>query len=164
MLEQIVIACIPTVIAIFTFWRLYRKEPTWLKPYLESAKEFLIPQEEGQPSPLALFIDTIADRFALRMRMGILGEKSGNKRLETALMKDAVGDIMNRESPLLAMALDEFFPSWKRRLAKNPQALPSILNLAGQFLGNTGMLGTAWQGGTKGKNLSFAERLKKYRS
>ena len=123
---------------------------------LTTIHEFVNPIDENTPSPLAQFTDSVAEQFVTKLKMGILGQRSGDARLEQAVMQDAVGDILSGQNPVLSMMLDQYFPSWKKRLAKNPHALPVILNIAEKMMSH---FSTETK---KSKSFNMEEALKKY--
>jgi len=66
-----------------------------------------------------------------------LAKKSAQKRQQIAFTSRAIEDIVTQKNPVLAMTIKELFPGAYRWLAKNPQALPAIMQMLGN-LGNGG--------------------------
>lgn len=88
--------------------------------------------EEGKPSQLAIISDEIAKvlahRIVERIRSAFMTESSHIQRQENAIKEDVVTDLTSAQSPLAGMLLDQL-PSVKKRLARNPSALPALLGL-----------------------------------
>lgn len=115
--------------------------------YYQRAEDRLwgfIRSEEGKPSELAVISDEIskvlAHRIVERLRSAFMTESSHIQRQENSLKEDVVGDLATSENPLAGMLLDQL-PSVKKRLARNPSALPALLGLLARL--NLGGRGSA---------------------
>ena len=93
--------------------------------------QFVSPQAENQPSPMALLIDGIASMLARSIvgqaKATFMGLQSGSKRAETAISGDIAEGIVS-QSPLGGLL--NSFPALKKTLRRNPQ----LIDMAMQFM------------------------------
>lgn len=167
MLDTLVTVIVPLTVALGIAGTFFLKKPRWVGKFMadleERYLEFTAPGVDAQgnetPSQLALMLDTAADRFgkqlAASVRGSLMGQISGDKRGEQAMVRDLAGAFMEKQNPLVAGALDQFFPDWKKFIAKHPQALPQILSM---IQGGKGGLPS----GLNTSESDFKKRLKEY--
>jgi hypothetical protein len=129
----------------------------WLRARISQGKQdladkitaFVTAPGEGQISPLAELTELVAHRFSVQLSTQLLAKLGAGKaaiaRQENALQGDMFTDSLAQQSPLLGM-IAAAFPSVTKRLAKNPSAMPALMNLlqglgTGPGPGNTGSSG-----------------------
>lgn len=102
-------------------------------------REFVSAPAEGQPSPLAIFIDNVgqvlASQITVNLRTSLLGKASGVIRALDGAEADVTEDVLARANPWIAglMALS---PKLTRRLAKSPALAMALSRI--QFPGTNG--------------------------
>jgi len=91
-----------------------------------------------EPSYLALLWDSMVDRAVSKISMGQLGVKSGEARQEKSARVEYIKSVVADEQPMIAMALDRFFPKWGKMLADNPQIMPQMMEFVKTKMGGSG--------------------------
>lgn len=86
----------------------------------------------------------LTKKVAESLKFSLMGQASGDARVEKGLNEAVVSDLVNAENPMVGMILDQF-PQAKKYLMKNPQAVPYVLQMLQRFGGKT-------QGGTGAGN------------
>ena len=89
------------------------------------------------PSNLALLWDSMVDRASSKVSMGMLGVKSGESRRESAAEVDYIKSVVAADQPVIAMALNQFFPKWGKMLQKNPEMLPKMMEFMETKMGGS---------------------------
>ncbi|MFQ5852984.1 MAG: hypothetical protein ACE5JU_20680, partial [Candidatus Binatia bacterium] len=116
---------------------------------------FYAREKEDFVKNIPTLISTFSNEMFGKVRGMVAGQASGMARLDQGLAKAAVDDVVAGQNPLLGLAMEQF-PSVKRYLVKNPQALPGVLQLLNSFLG-----GAQRGQGLKAGATEIMERLKK---
>lgn len=103
--------------------------------------EFVSPPAEGEPSPLARFIDSaaqvLASQLTMNLKTSVLGKVSGLTRALDGAEADVTQDLLAARSPLLAGLL-ALSPKLGRRLAKSPALAAALSSLDLSKLMNAG--------------------------
>lgn len=90
------------------------------------------------------------------------GYESGKVRNEKGLNAALVTDLLNEQSPLLAMVLN-YFPSAKEYLIEHPNAIPYLIKMATplieKYMGNMGSGNMINPGSNNGQPRPFNMRL-----
>lgn len=114
----------------------------YLLRYLHSVfRDFVSPEGEGQPSPLAKAMDAGASMLGraiiAQAKTTMMGQVSGQVRAEQAVNGDISEDLLS-SNPLAASLLGQF-PHLRKTLRRNPQLADMALSaLARRFGGNNG--------------------------
>jgi len=103
---------------------------------INSLTSFVAPRGE-EPSNLAVLWDSMVDRVMGKVTMGQLGTKSGDARREKSAEVDYIKGVVSSENPMIAMALDQFFPKWGKMIQNNPQIMPQMLEFMNKKAGST---------------------------
>lgn len=102
------------------------------------ARAYLLPPAEGQPSQLALLVDSVATVFASRVvsmaRTSLMGQASGVSRAIDNAERDAAVEGLAAAHPVVA-ALTELSPGIQRRLRRSPILAAAIAALSGKLTG-----------------------------
>lgn len=131
-LLTIVIICM--VVAGLMAWYLLR--------YLHGVvRDFVSPEGDGQPSPLAKAMDAGASMLGraiiAQAKTTLMGQASGQVRAGQAIDANITDDLLST-NPLASTLLGQF-PSLRKTLRRNPQlADMAIAALARRFGGNNG--------------------------
>lgn len=100
-------------------------------------RQFTIPEKEGEPTPLYLFVDSISQAFARSVvamaKSQLMANQSAVVRGEKAIEGDIAEDLANASSPAMAAVLGAF-PTLRKTLRRNP----ALLNFAVQKLMSMG--------------------------
>lgn len=131
MITNILLALILAGMAAFAYvgWRL------WVK-VSATILDFVTPEKEGEPSPLAKAVDVgasmVARALVAQFKTSAMGQLSGDVRAEKAIQGDLALDIAGQNP--LASALLGAFPHLSKTLRRNPGlldlALPALAKLA----------------------------------
>jgi len=95
--------------------------------YLRALADYVATDGE-QPSHLALLWDSMVERAVSKVTMGQLGRSSGDARREKSAEVELVKASLASEQPMIAMALDKFFPKWGKMLVDNPGIMPQMMD------------------------------------
>jgi hypothetical protein len=124
----------------------------------EQLRAFVEAPAEGKLSPLAEFTELVSARLAAHLiaqvKEFIRVQGSAVARQEQSMQGEMFTEAVNAQNPLVGMLMSQF-PALGKRLAKNPSALPALMNL----LGNA-RIGGAAAIGTKSNGESVAGRIK----
>lgn len=88
-----------------------------------------------QPSNMALLWDSMVERAIAKLSMGQLGRSSGDARREKSAQIEMIKATVGNEQPVVAMALNQFFPKWGKMLADNPEILPQMMEFMNKKMG-----------------------------
>lgn len=118
--------------------------------YEQSFLKYMTAESEGKPSGFALLTEAIATQFAQKLlnvfKTSALGQNSGEVRLESAVAKDMIQDAVGAQNPLFGLLMSAF-PTVTKRLAKNPAALPAVLEVLGKLGKGGGLAGITGSSG-----------------
>jgi len=64
-----------------------------------------------------------------------LGKKSGMRRQQIAFSSRLIEDAISQQNPALALVIKQMFPGAYKWLARNPQALPAIMQMLSKLGG-----------------------------
>lgn len=110
--------------------------------------------EEGEvmlDTRLVKIIDALGSRVASSMKMSILGQRSGDARLEKGLKAAMTKDIVEREMPLLKLVSDFLGYNTKEYIEQNPDAILQLGQIlapyAQRFMGKPQFNSTKKDGG-----------------
>lgn len=114
-------------------------------------REFVSSPAENQPSPFAIWCDSVAMVFAraitAQIKTTLMGVQSGSVRAEKAIEADIAEDMLS-QSPIGAL-LDSF-PTLRKSIRRNPALLPLV----------QGALQRVFKGGNGGSQVSSASQPK----
>jgi len=102
--------------------------------YLRAVTSFAV-SDGDQPSGLALLWDSMVERAVSKVSMGQLGRSSGDARREKSAEVELVKASLASEQPMIAMALDKFFPKWGKMLVDNPAIMPQMMEFLNKKMG-----------------------------
>ena len=127
-----ILSLIIVVIVSFLSLRNMNRYNRWFS----NLSQYIGKDEEGHvvmDERIVAFIDAFASRFFQSAKMSMLGNLSGNARLEKGLKDAFTKDIIEEKLPLLdagAGILKEFTGyNVKKYIAKNPDALMQLLSM-----------------------------------
>ena len=107
--------------------------------------EFISPEADGKPSPLALVVDAISSSFSrsitAQIKTSLMGKASGDARAATAIEADIAQDMAVKSNPLIATLLNSF-PSVRKTLRRNPELFDLAVNSIKRRNGSFPELGT----------------------
>jgi len=150
--------------ALGLLWYARREYLRERQALVEQITTFVSAPTEGGSSPLAELVELVASRFSHQFmtlaKAQIAGDRGHIGRQETALQVDILQDAATAKSPLLGL-LAGAFPSVTRRLAKNPSALPALMNLLNGMGSGSGQLPMFGPGSNGSREGSVLDRLKK---
>lgn len=111
----------------FKFWRM--------------AIDFITPQEEGKPSPLALAVDAgaifLARALLAQAKGFLMGLQSGQARGEKAVQADLVEGLAG-QNPITALLMS--FPALRKTIRRNPALMDVALNTLVNKAGVSGLV------------------------
>ena len=84
---------------------------------------------------MALLWDSMVERAVSKVSMGQLGRSSGVARSEKSAEIELVKQGLANEQPLIALALDKFFPKWGKMLVDNPGIMPQMMEMVNKKMG-----------------------------
>lgn len=126
-------------------WIIVRGAKNAVESAMIEAESFTIDLVNELKKEAVEALPILASKAAESMKYSLMGQKSGDARLEKGMNEALVSDVINQSNPLIGMIMDQF-PQGKEYLAKHPDALPQILDLIQKFTGGQG----APAGGGKG--------------
>jgi len=95
--------------------------------------------EEGEPlldARLVKIIGVGAGALAKSLKMSLLGGLSGQARLEKGLKGAIAQDVVENKMPIINLIGDAMGINTKQYIAKHPDAMGQILQMAGPYLKN----------------------------
>jgi hypothetical protein len=104
----------------------YNRPPSWIQDLFE-------PIDDKGTTKIDTWIARAVDSLFARFQYSLMGQKSGEVRLEKGLQSAMLDDMINASNPLIGMIMEQF-PSVKSYLMKHPNALPQILSMIGPLL------------------------------
>lgn len=110
-----------------------------LRAVYRGVVEFITPEAEGKPSPLANTAGVVADMVGRSMiaqaKAVFMGRQSGDNRGEATVTADILEDVVAQRSPAIAALLGSF-PTLKKTLRRNPALLDLALSKLAGGLGS----------------------------
>jgi hypothetical protein len=110
---------------------------------IPSLSDFIKKGEDGETiirEDVASLIDAFGSRMAQGIKMSFLQGLGAQAKIEKGLKGAMAQDIVENKMPLLNLAGDILGFNTKQYIAKHPDALGQLLQLAGPYLGNLGAL------------------------
>lgn len=144
-----------------------RKREKSIRNEVQAYYQQIFVENEESPSQFQLFanawVENISDRLLLRFKQSLGAYDGQINRQERELTADIAEEVLARENPLVAAAID-MMPSVKKRIRKNPAALPALISLITKNIGapgksswgiSPGSAGPAGPAGSNNKQRSF---------
>jgi hypothetical protein len=111
---------------------------------IPSLSDFIKKGEDGETiirEDVASLIDAFGSRMAQGIKMSFLQGLGAQAKVEKGLKGALAQDIVENKMPLLNLAGDILGFNTKQYIAKHPDALGQLLQLAGPYLGNLNLGG-----------------------
>lgn len=141
MIETLVMP-IATILISFGFSFLvvryyYNRPPTWVQEFKD---DLFTPIDDQGTTKLDTWIGRAVDSLFARFQFSAMGQKSGEARLEKGLQNAMMSDVIDSQSPLLGIVMEQF-PQVKNYLLKHPNAIPQVLQMVAPLLQGKGFKG-----------------------
>lgn len=135
LLETLLIPALTVLLSLSASWivlrRVWNRPPAWVS-------DLFTPLDEKGTTKLDTWITRAVDVFFTKIKFGGMGEISGQSRLEKGLQNAVMDDVINSQSPILGMIIEQF-PQVKSYLMKHPNAIPQVLGMLAPLLQGQGL-------------------------
>jgi len=119
---------------------------------IPSLSDFIHKDKEGNVvmrEDLVMVIDGFGSRIAKSLKMSLLQGLGAEAKIEKGLKSAITQDVLDNKAPLLGMALDMMGINTKQYIAKHPEAIGQLAQIAAPYMKNLN-LGQLMKGNSPG--------------